>query len=520
MLRATLASLLLLLAFAAQSTPLRAAPGGFALPTDPLADPLTDPVATADEPARVGSLIELIKAPEDKATEAVLGWLQFFAAGYKGSADLLGHGDAADAELMLGELIEKSARAALEAQIGKKGKVKLNDAADGPVTKVDDSGVTITLNKAETLVTWGDIDPKQIGLLISKAKPTAEGEIVAAATLKLLAGDTTDAKQRAAKLTSEAGKKLGELLEDMKDVGPALKAGRALDGALREPDATKAVERFKAAWPEAKKTDLGIEAQAALRAQFVIRGTAASGGQKALAAAFNGKVTTNPSKLHPDAGPGGMGLIFEWDYEKDGDGRDFDPALLPRNLLSFGRTQQGASPMSAGPFLVSQSRLMQDGDKLAGGALPLEFCADVEIEMQGGIVEQMSGRDLGRIICGVTSASGNDRAFSVNFVSFQTAIDAKDGPSWEKPIEDLAPGMQFATVLRLAGEKATFSRPPDSSPALAFATKASLRPFVMFAGVPTWFLERLVIKGTATGASLAKLATVVAERDAKALFDG
>src|SRR5262245_3697085 len=80
---------------------------------------------TPDEPPRVGSLVELIKEPEDTAGDAVMGWLKFFAAGYKGSADLVGQGKAADAELAIGEAIEKVVRPALEAQVGKKGKVKL-----------------------------------------------------------------------------------------------------------------------------------------------------------------------------------------------------------------------------------------------------------------------------------------------------------------------------------------------------------------------------------------------------------
>lgn len=475
------------------------------------------PCAPPDDPVRIGSLPELIKEPSDAASEATLGWLKFMAAGYVNSADLLGNGKAADAELAIGEVIEKAARAALSAQVGKKGKVKLNDAADGPLTKVEDGGVTLTLNKTETLVPWGDIDPKQIGLLISKAKPTADGEVVAAAALKLLSGDVVDAKQRASKLTSELGKKLGELVEDMKEVGPVLKAGRALDGALRETDDTKAIDRFKAAWPEAKASTLVADAIKGLREQFVLRATAASGGQKALAAAFHAKVTTNPSKLHPDAGPGGIGLVIEYDFEKDAEAKDFDLALLPKQILGMVRTSDGKAPTPTAP-MVSQSRLLQDGENVAAGALPIEFCADVEIELQGGLSEMIRGNQLGFLLVGVTTKDGGDRIYSQNFAVLESSLGGAGGPSWEKKIEQLQPGMQWATTLRMAGGKVTFARLPDSSPALNFAPSGPLRPFVLMGGPPTWFLERMVIKGTATGASMGQLSAIVAEREAKALF--
>ncbi len=475
------------------------------------------PVATTEEAARVGSLTELIPDPLDTSTEAVLGWLKFMAAGYRGAADHLGNGNAADAELALGDVIEKTARAALEAQVGKKGKVKLNDAADGPITKVDDSGVTATINKTETLVAWGEVDPKQIGLLISKAKPTAENEVVAAAALKLLSGDIVDAKQRAGKLTSELGKKLGELLEDMKAVGPVLKVGRALDGALREADPVKAVERFKAVWPEAKTTNLGTDAAKALRAQFVLRATEASGGQKALAAAFRAKVTTNPSKLHPDAGPGGIGLAFEYDFETDAEGKDFDPALVPRQALAL-VSGGGAGPPTPNAPMVAQSRLMQDGDSFAAGALPIEFCADVEIELQGGLAERIVGNKLGYVLVGLITGDGKDVVCTQDYTSVECSIAGGGGPSWEKKIEPLGPGMQWATTLRMANGKLTYARLPETSPSLNFAPSGPLRLFVLIGGPPTWFIERMVVKGTATGASMAKLASVVAEREAKALF--
>ena len=134
-----------------------------------------------EEPiAPIASIVELVPDPS-VATEAAFGWLRFMAAGYRNSAELLGQGAAADAELAVGEAIEKAVRPLLEAQVGKKGKVKLSDTADGPVTKVDDSGVTITMNKADVLVGWADLDPKQLGLLLSKGKPTADGDVVAAA---------------------------------------------------------------------------------------------------------------------------------------------------------------------------------------------------------------------------------------------------------------------------------------------------------------------------------------------------
>ncbi len=488
----------------------------FAFALLPLLPAPAAPLPT-DETARVGSLVELIKEPDDTAGEAVMGWLKFFAAGYKGSADLVGQGKAADAELAIGEAIEKVVRPALDAQVGKKGKVKLNDAVDGPITKIDDAGVTVTLAKVETLVTWGDLDPKQLGLLVSKGKPTADGDVVAAAALKLLGGDPGDAKQRSQKITSEIGKKLGELLEDMKEVGPLLKAGRALDGALREADPAKAVERFKAAWPIAKETTLGAGAAKGLREQFVLRSAAANGGKKALAAAFHGKVTTDPSKLHPDAGPGGVGLSIEWEFEKDAEGSDFDPALMPKAVLGSIRARDGASTVPA-PFLVTQSRLQQDGNSMGAGALPLEFCADVEIELQGGLAEALKGTSIGLIACGLCSKDGSDRVVTSNFAVLESMLAGKSAASWEKKHENLFPGSQFATSLRLGGGKMTYARLPDTSPPLNFAPTAPLRPFLFIVGVPSWFVERIVIRGTATGESMNQLARVVAEREARALF--
>jgi hypothetical protein len=479
--------------------------------------PASAAMAPPDEPARVGSLVELIKEPEDNAGDAVMGWLKFFAAGYQGSADFVGQGKAADAELVIGEAIEKVVRPALAAQVGKKGKVKLNDAVDAPITKVDDSGVTVTLAKVETLVTWGDLDPKQLGLLVSKGKPTADGDVVAAAALKLLGGDSADAKQRSQKITSEIGKKLGELLEDMKEVGPQLKAGRALDGALREADPTKAVERFKAAWPIAKETSLGAGAAAGLREQFMLRSAAANGGKKALAAAFQGKVTTDPSKLHPDAGPGGVGLSIEWEFDDGAEGGDFDPTLVPKPVLAGVRSRDGSSIVPA-PFLVSQSRLMQDGAAMGAGALPLEFCPDVEIELQGGLAEQLSGGTVGLIACGLSTKDGSDRVVTSNFYVLESQIGGKGAASWEKKHEGLQPGSQFATTLKLGGGKMTYARLPETSPPLPFAPSAPLRPFLFIVGVPSWFVERIVIRGTATGESMGQLARVVAEREAKALF--
>jgi len=486
------------------------------LPLLPLLPASAAPPPT-DEPARVGSLVELIKEPDDHDGEAVMGWLKFFAAGYKGGADLVGHGKAADAELAIAEAIEKVVRPALEAQVGKKGKVKLNDAADGPVTKVDDAGVTVTLAKVDTLVTWGDLDPKQLGLLVSKGKPTADGDVAAAAALKLLGGDSGDAKQRSQKITSEIGKKLGELLEDMKEVGPLLKAGRALDGALREADPVKAVERFKAAWPIAKETTLGSGAAKGLREQFVLRCAAANAGKKALAAAFHGKVATDPSKLHPDAGPGGVGLSIEWEFDKDAEGQDFDPALLPKGVLSSIRVRDGSSTTPT-PFLVSQSRLQQDGATMGAGALPLEFCSDVEIELQGGLAEALKGTSVGLIACGLTSKDGSDRVVTSNFYVLESMLGGKGAATWEKKHENLFPGSQFATTLKLGGGKMSYARLPEQSPPLPFATSAPLRPFLVIVGVPSWFVERIVIRGTATGESMNALARVVAEREARALF--
>lgn len=465
--------------------------------------------------ASIASIVELVPEPS-VATEAAFGWLRFMAAGYRNSAELLGQGAAADAELAIGEAIEKAVRPLLDAQVGKKGKVKLSDTADGPVTKVDDSGVTITMNKADVLVGWADLDPKQIGLLLSKGKPTADGDVVAAAALKLLSGDAVDAKQRSTKLTSEIGKKLGELLADMKEVGPELKAARALDAALRDPDPKKAVERFKAAWPEAKATKLGEEAKTALSQQFIARGEEAFRGPDSLSAAIHAKVTTNPSKLHPDAGAGGMGLVLEYDFEKDNEGPDFDPTGVPNAVLGMVKTQGGGAPTSANPFKVAQSRLLPDG--LSAGALPISFCADVEVELQGGFAETWRGEPVGFYLFGLISADGNDRVLIQNFSVIESTLGGAKGPSAEKKIEKPNPGVQVFTQFQMGNGKMTLLLNGAPTPPLNYAPSAPLRPFLLAGGPPTWFLERLVIKGTATGASLGKLSRLVAEREAKALF--
>ncbi len=475
-------------------------------------DPMRD-----DAPiAPVSSIVELVPEPSATATEAAFGWLKFMAAGYRNSADLLGQGSAADAELVVGEAIEKAVRPLLDAQVGKKGKVKLNDAADGPITKVDDSGVSVTVNKTETLVAWADLDPKQIGLLLSKGKPTAEADIVAAAALKLLGNDGADAKQRAAKLTGEVGKKLGELLADFKEVGPELKAARALDAALRDGDAGKAVERMKAAWPEAKATKLGEDVKTALREQFVQRGESAFRGPQALSAAIHGKVTTNPSKLHPDAGEGGMGIAIEYDFEKNLEGGDFDPATLPKSALQMVKSSDGRAVSSVNALQVAQSRLLPND--VSGGALPIEFCADVEVELQGGFAETWRGEPVGFYLFGLTTADGSDRIVLNNFCVLESVVGGKNGASSEKKIEKPNPGVQVFTQFSMAGGKMVMKLNGDPTPQLNFAPSGPLRPFLMAGGPPTWFLERFVIKGTATGASLGMLARLVAAREAKALF--
>src|SRR5262245_13165688 len=65
-------------------------------------------------PARASSVVEIGGDVIELPVESALGWMKFIAAGYRGTADHLGNGAAADAELALGEALEKSLPAFLQ----------------------------------------------------------------------------------------------------------------------------------------------------------------------------------------------------------------------------------------------------------------------------------------------------------------------------------------------------------------------------------------------------------------------
>lgn len=472
--------------------------------------------AADDEPKAAKSLGDLEKVVTDKTAEAAVDWARFLGNGCKGATDCFGEGDHVDAELALGGAIEAAVKTAVDGVAGKKMKVKVNDAVDAPITKVDEVGVTVLLNKAETMVVWADFEPKYLALLITKGKATDEPTLAAVATLKLLSGEPGDAKKQATKLTGDLGKKLGDLVEFQKALAPELKAARAFEAALRDVDPAKALDKMKAAWPEAKATKIGEQLRKSLHEQYVERGGRAYAGQKALDGLIHGKVTVNKAKSSPAAGPGGVGLEIEYEFEKDAEGADFDVKALPNFLLSTLRQiSHGGSPE---PFKVTQSRLKPTGTN--GGILPIEFAGDLEIESIGGLSEDWSGKPAGFISVGATTEDGHEQIFMDAQSILETFVSGKPGPKAEKKIDvkELHQGVQFDSVLHFSGGKATIARNGDASAPIDFPCTKPMRVFVLAAPSPDWYIERLVIRGTATGACMSALGRVLAGKQATALF--
>jgi hypothetical protein len=474
--------------------------------------------AADDSPKAASTLGDFGKDVTDKTAEAAVDWARFLGGGCKGAADCFGTGDHADAELALGGAIETAVKTALDALGAKKTKVKLNDAVDALVTKVGEDGLTVNLNKVETLVVWADIDPKYLAILIAKGKPTDEPSLAAMATLRLLSGEPGDAKKQSTKLTGELGKKLGDLVDFAKALGPELKAARAFESALREKDPARAIEKIKAAWPDAKATKIGEQLKKRMHEQYVARGEKAYAGQKALDGLIHGKVTVNPAKASPAAGAGGVGLEIEYEFEKDSEGADFDCNSVPRFLQNTLRNISRGSGTPA-PFKVTQSRLKPTG--VNGGMLPIEFAGDLEIESIGGLSEDYSGqKDAGFFALGATSEEGNDQIFLINQHVLETSAGGKKGPGAEKKFDkkDMHAGMQVDAMVHLAGGKATLSLNGDAAAPVDFAMTKPLRVFALAAISPDWYVERLVLRGTATGASMAALARILADRQATALM--
>jgi hypothetical protein len=463
-------------------------------------------------------LLSIAKDVGDSDTASALGWLAFAAAGYKNPADLLGHGPASDAELALGDAVERAVKPLFESLPGKKGKVKLNDAVEGTITKLEDGGLVVNVNKNDTLVTWGEIDPGKVAALLLKNKPTAEPDVAAIATLKLLGGDLGDAKTKATKLTSELGKKLGEISTAWKTVGPEWKAARALDSALRDKDAAKGLEKFKACWADAKASKLGSELAPKLREEFVLRGEKAYAGDVALKLAIHGKATVNPSKASPEAGPGGVGLEVEYEFEKSSEGADFDPDAKNAALLNILRNVEKKDVKPEG-FIVSQSRLTPLN--ACGGPLPLEFAGDMEIEVQGGLSEQIRSEKTGYCGVGFVAPNGKSVLLFGNFTHLESVVDGKPGATSTNPLKDLHPGTAVIATIHVGKTKVTTMRDgKELEPALEVAFSGPMQPFVVMANDCQWFVERMVVRGTATRASLEGLAHKVAAAEAKTLFGG
>jgi hypothetical protein len=468
-------------------------------------------------PARAEGLVALGKEALDRPIEAALGWMKFMAAGWRDSDEHLGNGESPEAEIILGEAIEAAVKALVESLPGKKGKVRLNDALEGPVAGVVDGGIVLQVNKADTLVPWAEIDPAKLAILLARIKPTAEPDVAALATLRLLGGDPADAKKQSGKLAGDFGAKLKELLEDWKATGPELAAARTLDSILREKDPAKSIERFEAIWASLSGTKTASTFAAALREQFVLRGIDALAGDAALRTAVHGKFTKVPARAHPAAGPGGVGLEIEFEFEKDAEGGDFDPGALNQRLLGVMRSTGGFSRAKPVAFLVDQSRLV--AAEPCGGVLPIEFAGDLELEVNGGLSEMARGGNVGFLGAGFTTADGGQVFLMQSFSILEVLGGTKGGPSMEKKIEKLGPGDTFAVTMKLAGGLLTFTRNGEQfDPKLKVTAEAPLRPFVLAGPGCQWFVERLVVRGTATRAGLEALARVMAEKKATALF--
>src|SRR5262249_55390250 len=137
-----------------------------------------------------------------------------------------------------------------------------------------------------------------------------------------------------------------------------------------------------------------------------------------------------PAKASPAAGPGGVGLEIEYEFEKDSEGTDFDvksvPMFLQATLRGIGHG--GGSPE---PFKVTQSRLKPTG--VNGGVLPIEFAGDLEVESIGGLSEDFAGgKGVGYIAVGATSDDGREQLFLEKQCILETFVGGKAGPIAKK----------------------------------------------------------------------------------------
>src|SRR5262249_34996159 len=90
---------------------------------------LQDAKAAAPE-SPANSLADAAQDVTDKTALEAVAWARFLGAGCKGAADCFGTTEHADADLLLGGAIETAVKTAVDGLAGKKGKVKLNDAAE------------------------------------------------------------------------------------------------------------------------------------------------------------------------------------------------------------------------------------------------------------------------------------------------------------------------------------------------------------------------------------------------------
>jgi hypothetical protein len=475
---------------------------------------LAFPAAVApqdDAEAATSSLSTFLADVENPAAKFAVGWAHFQGEGFRHADDCFG--DGAAPQRARAEAIEPAVKKVLEEIAGKKTRFKLNDAVDLPIASIGETGITVRDKKTETLVPWADIDGRFFAILIARAKPTDEPTLAAVAMLRFLDGELGEIRRQAKQQTGEIGKALTAVLDDAKTLEPEVKAARALESALRAPDAGEGLQKLAAAWPEAKASKVGEALKKHLRAQYVRRGERAFAGKAALEGLIHGKVTVNPAKAAPAAGPGGVGMEIEYEFEKDAEGADFDPGDLPIHLQNLLRRQGGS--MTAEPLKVTQSRLMGGGN--SAGILPLEFAGDLEIESVGGLSPDFQGGKPAILEVGCSTDDGRDLAVMTNQSSVDVVTGGRPGGSQTKNITG-GPGSQWDSVMKVGAGAVTLTVDGEALKPVAAALKPGLRVWVVAAPRADWYIERLVIRGTATGASMTNLAHVLAEKRARELF--
>jgi len=176
----------------------------------------------------------------------------------------------------------------------------------------------------------------------------------------------------------------------------------------------------------------------------------------------------------------------------------------------------GRGAVTFAPFTVKSSRLKPGG--AGGGMLPIDFAGDFQVELFAGLKEDLQGGAIGLMQAGFASTDGDVVAAIDQMCQLETTVGGKAGPGAKKDLGKIGPGSQFTSTLDLKGDKLSVSLNGDATAPVAFSTKKPMRFFLLFAITPDWYIERLIIRGTATGESMSAMAHVLAEKQAAALF--